>query len=163
MTERNITSDSVVISYTTINGCSDFSLDLQVQLSISECNETSTEMTYKNEYIANGDEETFILTSLMSNCYYSYTLQVVDGNNILEMSDSGVFMTNSEDTTIGKFGTFNIFCKLTTRMVTLYVSYHYYFHNNMYNYNNEKYLVFYSSNNYYYTNITNTSSVNYIW
>ena len=119
VTERNITSDSVVISYTTINGCSDFSLDLEVQLSISECNGTSTEMTDKNEYIANGDEETFNLTSLMSNCYYSYTLQVVDGNNILEMSDSGVFMIIAEDTTLSKFGTFNIFCKLTFSVICI--------------------------------------------
>ena len=49
----------------------------------------------------------------MSNCYYSYTLQVVDGNNTLEMSDSRVFKTIAENTTISKFGTFNIFCKLT--------------------------------------------------
>ena len=113
MTERNITSDSVVISYTTIYGCSNFSSDLEVQLSISECNGTSTEITEINEYVANGDEETFNITSLMSNCYYNYTLQVVDGNKALGMSDSGVFKTIAENTTISKFGTFNIFCKLT--------------------------------------------------
>ena len=60
----------------------------------------------KHTQNANGDEETFIIISLMSNCYYSYTLQVVDGNNILEMSDSGFFKTIAEDTTLSKFGTF---------------------------------------------------------
>ena len=49
----------------------------------------------------------------MSNCYYSYTLQVVDGNKTLGMSDGGVFKTITENTTICKFGTFSIFCKLT--------------------------------------------------
>ena len=76
----------------------------------------------KHAQNANGDEETFIIISLMFNnyyCYYSYTLQVVDGNNILEMSDSGVFMIIAEDTTISKFGTFNIFRKLTFSVICI--------------------------------------------
>ena len=116
MTERNITSDSAVISYTTIYGCSDFLSDLEVQLSISECNGTSIEVTDINAYVANGDEETFNLTLLMSNCYYNYALQVVDGNKTLGITNSAVFKTIAENITISEFGTFNIFCKLTKRM-----------------------------------------------
>ena len=74
ITERDITDISAVISYTTYSGCSDFPSNLAVLISYSDCNETTMSVTMTNIYTKNRNDETFILTSLIPECVYQYTL-----------------------------------------------------------------------------------------
>ena len=96
ITERDITNDSALISYTTFSGCSDFP-DLEVELSISGCNATMMKMTIRNDYATNRNDETFKLSSLIPECVYDYTIQVFNGNAPLGMSVTGIFTTLSND------------------------------------------------------------------
>ena len=94
--ERDITNDSAHISYTTFSGCSDFP-DLEVELSISECNATMMKMTIRNDYATNRNDETFKLSSLIPECVYDYTIQVFNGNTPMGKSATGIFTTLSND------------------------------------------------------------------